>query len=124
MSLAEIDTRLAEIDAELEVCRAATPGPWTRATSSGEYIHLSDVADGAAVFGPRSANTADAELVIQARDGYPRALENERALLRALKAALEACDQVPSMHYHVAFAQGFWVAISAEKKSVVTEAQP
>lgn len=124
MTLAEIDARLAEIEEELEVCRAATPGPWTRATSQGEYIHSSDVTDAAAVAGPRSAHAADAEFVILARDGYPRALENERALLRALKAALKSCLAIPSMHHPVAFAHGFWGALSAEKKSAETEVQP
>lgn len=122
MTLAEIDARLAEIEQELEVCRAATPGPWDYCTEHRRrYI---EAASGGLLFDGNTSIAENTVFVATARDGYPRALENERSLLRALKAALKSCLAIPSMHHPVAFAHGFWGALSAEKKSAETEVQP
>ena len=149
MTLAEIDARLAEIEEELEVCRAAAPGPWQQSRyvpmRNARKLHPDDadrirlqeerIIRGAGRVGTPECNqlfrlegieatSVNVSFIAESRDGYPRALENERALLRALKAALDAYGRAPHWSAPAAFTYAFWGEFFAEKKSIETEVQP
>lgn len=133
MTLSEIDARLEEIEAELAICRAATPGPWVIGKDVDDESVTSFAIFGEEVVALDIEPEEVAAFIASARAGYPRALAGERRLLRALRAAAEAAPSLydPSgtitMHQGsntLTWAHEFWRAFNAEKLNYEKEITP
>ena len=120
MTLDEIDARLLEIEAELAICRAATPGPWW--DESG-VIHAQR--ETGCVHPAAAGVNANADFIASSRTGYPKALAGERRLLRALRAAVGEWPAGGAPYIDPAqFYYAFWRAFNAEKLDYEKEITP